>query len=256
LSNLQTIASGYDRTVHQRPRSEYFPFVHSPVEADPKSDLLSDIRSSQARLLRPLVEGPEQRYSAIDGFVFAEVLAVTGSRQIVSKIVGPAKQPSLLGAPQDFHPIPEDARVEVLDFAAIQEAAHRRDVRSFIAAVQGVNWGKRSVGELNETIEQALSLGAFVIAHQLAVEGAQQHGDNPLMKRLARILAPAKIVRADLPADPGVLQNHEWLKKHASEYREQWIAVENGKLLFSGDSITEVTTKLGGRKGVLVMRVP
>jgi hypothetical protein len=255
LSNLQTIASGYDRTAQQRPRSEYFSFVRSPVEVDPKADL-SAIRSSQARLWPPLVEGPEQRQFVVDTFVFAEVLAVTGSGQIVSKITGPAKQPSLLGAPQGLHPVPEDTRVEVLDFAVIQEAAHRRDVRSFIAAAQGVNWGKRSVGELNETIEHALSLGAFVIAHQLAVEGAQQHGDNPLVKRLARMLAPAKIVRADLPADPGVLQNHEWLKKHASEYREHWVALENGKLLFSGDSITELTSKLGGRKRVLVMRVP
>jgi hypothetical protein len=202
-----------------------------------------------------LVEGPPQRQFIFDTWVFAEVMAGTGSRQTAWELLGLTKQPSLLGAPQTLKPLSED-RIEILDFAVIQEAAHRRDLRSFIAATQGINWGKRSVDELSETIEHALSLGAFVIAHRLAVEGAEQHADNPLVNRLARMLAPAKIVRENLPADPTVLQNHEWLKKHASECRGRWIALENGKLLYSGDSITEITTKLDGRKGLLVMRVP
>jgi len=179
-----------------------------------------------------------------------------GSGQFPSNILSPSKKQSLLGAPQDPHPIPEDMRVEVLDLAAIREAAERRDLRSFIAAVHWVNWGMRSAGELEETIERALSLGAFVVAQQLAMEGAQQHRDDPSAKRLARMLAPAKILRTDLPADPGVLQNHEWLKKHASGYRGRWVALANGELLLSGDSIAELKTTLGGRSGVLLMRVP
>jgi hypothetical protein len=70
------------------------------------------------------------------------------------------------------------------------------------------------------------------------------------------MLAPAKVLRANLPPDPGVLQNHEWLKKHASEYRKRWVALENGNLLFSGDTVAEVGSKLPDRKGVLIMRIP
>jgi hypothetical protein len=271
LSDPQTGASSYDRTAQQLPRSEYIPSVHSPVEVGPKSGFLPVVQRLRnidgagvwevhllsvpgARWLSSLVqEREEERSFAV--LVFAGVLTA-GSGQFPSNILSPAKKPSLLGAPQDPYPIPEDMRVQVLDFAAIREAADRRDLRSFIAAVHGVNWGMRSAGELKDTIERALSLGAFVVAQQLAVEGARQHGDDASAKRLARMLAPARIVRTDLPADPGVLQNHEWLKKHASQYRGRWVALANGELLLSGDSIAELKTKLGGRSGVLLMRVP
>jgi hypothetical protein len=73
---------------------------------------------------------------------------------------------------------------------------------------------------------------------------------------LARILAPGKVLRANLPPDPGVLQNHHWLKRNASEYKKRWVALENGNLLLSGDSIAELKSKLSDRKGVLFVRIP
>ncbi len=148
------------------------------------------------------------------------------------------------------------AASEPVDFAALEWAAGRGDLNSFLAAVQVVNWENRSAAELVKATQYALSLGAFAVAQQLVQVGARLHGDDSVVKRLARILAPAKVLRTNLPPDPRVLQNHEWLKKHASEYRKRWVALENGNLLFSGDSIAELKSKVRDRKGVLFMRIP
>jgi hypothetical protein len=237
MKNLQTMTD-YDRTAQQLPPMRIFALL-----VPENSELLSSQRGSKARSWSPAEE--KQFIGAESMNAFEEFMS---GRHL-------ATLPSLLGAPQN-HPEPQDARVEVQDFAVIQEAARRRDVRSFVAATQVVNWGKRSADELEKTIADALSLGVFVVAQQLAAQGAQHHRDDPSVQRLARMLAPTKVVRADLPADPGVLQNREWLKKHASEYRKRWVALENGRLLSSGGSIIEVVAKLSGRKGVLLMRVP
>jgi hypothetical protein len=148
------------------------------------------------------------------------------------------------------------AGLEPRDFVALERAADRRDLHSFLAALQTVNWRERTAEELVKATRYALSLGAFAVAQRLAEVGERLHGEDPAIKRLARMLAPAKVLRANLPPDPRVLQDHEWLKKHASEYRKRWVALENGKLLVSGDSIADVRSKLGDRKGVLLMRIP
>jgi hypothetical protein len=150
----------------------------------------------------------------------------------------------------------DSAGSEPFDFVTLERAASRGDLRSFMQAVQVVNWRKRSAAELVKAIQSALSLRAFSVAQKLARTGEHLHGDDAVLKRLARMLAPAKVLGADLPPDPGVLQNHQWLKKHASEYRKRWVALQNGNLLFSGDSIADVRSKVGDRKGVLLMRIP
>jgi len=148
------------------------------------------------------------------------------------------------------------AASEPINFAAIEKAVDRRDLPSLLASVQAINWKKRSAAELVKVTQYALSLGALAAAQRLAQLGAREYGADPAVKRLARILAPAKVLRANLPPDPRVLRNYEWLKKNASEYRKRWVALQNGKLLSSGDSIGDVKSKVHDLEGVLLTRIP
>jgi hypothetical protein len=157
--------------------------------------------------------------------------------------------------PQETDWSRQQARIDFLDFAALERAARRQDLHSFVAAEQVVNWNKKPVGELAKAIQYSLSVGAFAVAQRLAEVGKRVHGDDPTIGRLARILAPAKVLTSVAP-DPGVRQNHEWLKKHARQYRKRWVALENGVLLFTGDSFSKLRSRLGDRKGVLLMRIP
>lgn len=173
-----------------------------------------------------------------------------------SQIYPTIQQPSLLGAAQEPSAQLQSVRMDLLDFSALETAAFRRDVRSFVAALQIVNWAKRSPGDFAKATQIALELGAFAVAQELAAAGAREYSNDATAKRLARILAPARVVRSDLPSDATVVGNREWLKKHAAAYRKRWVALQDGKLLYAGESLEEVKSKLSAIKGVLLMRVP
>ena len=246
-------------------RAQQVPPLHAGLDEWPNLALNVNALGGRTRSNEPScarqIEGEDKRHPALGAGSFLNAALSpnirTSNERPTSRVTEPITTcPGLLGSSQDPYPPVQAARIDLLDFAALETAAGRRDLRSFVAAEQIVNWRKRSATELAKAIQYALSLGAFAVAQQLAQVGAREHGDDPVVKRLARMLAPAKVLRANLPPDPRVLQNHEWLKKHASEYRKRWVALENGNLLFSGDSISEVRSKVGARKGVLFMRIP
>jgi hypothetical protein len=164
--------------------------------------------------------------------------------------------PSFLSSKQSPDPNRLVPEVHFSILASIDDAARRQDLRSFVAAVEAVDWNQQPAADIVNAVEHALSLGAFGLAGRLALEGARLHVNDANISRFANVLAPARILRADLPADPGIKLNREWLKKHAVTYRNHWVAIRNGELLDHADSIRELTSRLRDRKGVLLMRIP
>jgi hypothetical protein len=144
------------------------------------------------------------------------------------------------------------------NFTLMEEACKRQNLASFIAAANAVDWERRSADDFVQTVERALSLGGFDLARRLALKGFQKHGGNQSSRlgQLARILAPARVRRTNLPPDPAIELNRNWLKAHASEYRNRWIAIRMGKLLADGATIQELVFKVPDRKGALLMRIP
>lgn len=71
---------------------------------------------------------------------------------------------------------------------------------------------------------------------------------------MARVLAPPKLVEV-LPANPSMSKNRVWIRHHAGEYRGKWIALRNGKLLASGDTISEAKSGLATVDDVLLTRI-
>lgn len=164
--------------------------------------------------------------------------------------------PSLLSSKQTPDPNLIEPEVRFYTLALINDAARREDLLSFLAAADAVDWNRQPAADIITTVQHALSLGAFGLAGRLASEGAQLHANDAQISRLAHVLAPARVLRADLPADPGIKLNREWLRKHAAAYRHYWVAIENGELLSYAASIRELASKIQDRKGVLLMHIP
>ncbi len=70
---------------------------------------------------------------------------------------------------------------------------------------------------------------------------------NETLAKSARVLAPP-VVRGSGPATPGLADTIHWMKKHAAEYKGQWIAVRSGKLLATASSLPELIKTVGGLK--------
>jgi len=66
---------------------------------------------------------------------------------------------------------------------------------------------------------------------------------------------PPRVLRTDLPPQPDVLLDHEWIKAHSEEYRGRWIALRRGELVAAALTGSELRRKLGSAKGLFVTRL-
>jgi len=93
---------------------------------------------------------------------------------------------------------------------------------------------------------------AHLRARELAAEGHQCFPDDPELARYACVLAPPKVLRADLPPDPSGTLDILWLREHVDEYRGQWIALKDGQLVAHAPSVRELKEKLPSLKDLFL----
>jgi hypothetical protein len=142
------------------------------------------------------------------------------------------------------------------DLELLENAAGTGDISAFARAEQEIDWAGHPPEDLIHGIDLAIAIGAFVSARRMSERGAALHPHHEVVQRYARVLAPPIILRTDLPADPSVTANANWLKKHSSEYSGHWIALRNGELLNSADSFDRLIAKIPSKTGVLLTRIP
>ena len=139
--------------------------------------------------------------------------------------------------------------------ARLEAAAHASDEMAFLDARRAIDWSKRPAHDFTQAVRWALEAGAYRAATLLATEGAERFPRHAELAKMARILAPPRVIRSDLPPDPSVADNMNWLRAHRDEYRGQWVALRAGALLGTGDSFGELADRIADIKGVLITMV-
>jgi hypothetical protein len=120
----------------------------------------------------------------------------------------------------------------------------------------------RPESRVNETgtqfvvaIRDALAHDQPVLARTLSQQGHRLYPQDERLGHLATILAPPKVVCAELPTNPDVGANMAWIKAHRAEYAGQWVAVATGDLKGVAPSLHELKATIGDLRGMLVTRV-
>lgn len=127
----------------------------------------------------------------------------------------------------------------------LEAAVQANDHRAFLAQIEGVDWSAHTPGDLLRTIQLALSLNLVWPARDLAVLGLHLFpGDEPL-RRAARVFEPptVRMSRNDTPPK-GTKESWDWLRDHAREYHQQWVAVNNGQFLGAAATLDELRTTM------------
>lgn len=137
----------------------------------------------------------------------------------------------------------------------LKTAADLGDEALFLEVAEGIDWTQRSAAEFTRAVHLALAAGAHLFARKLARRGAEQYPDHEELQKLARILAPARVMTIDLPPDKSVRENQIWLREHADEYKGQWVALRDGDLLGAAPTADEVWERLESRENVLLTKV-
>ena len=138
----------------------------------------------------------------------------------------------------------------VSGMSALEQAAVIGDRDTFVGLVQEYEW--TSVREFDRAIQLALEVGAPAAAKYLFREETRRHPSSPAIARYAPLFDPKRAVR--LPSNPTLRANRQWLNAHRQEYRGQWIALRNGKLLANAPTLTDLEQKIGRTAGALVTR--
>lgn len=139
--------------------------------------------------------------------------------------------------------------------ARLEIAADMGDETAFVQAAGEIDWSQRPAADFARAVRLALAAGAHLLARRLAAQGARLYPDHSELQKMARLLAPPRIVRADLPPAPSIQENHAWLQAHANECRGQWVALRDGQLLAVGSTARELKAQLKSIEGVLLARV-
>jgi hypothetical protein len=139
----------------------------------------------------------------------------------------------------------------------LQMAADNGDETTFIRIYQEIEWEQRSAEDILMTIDLALTVGAYLAARKLAMEGIQKFPNHAELKKMSTLLAPPEVTVSNRKPDPGIRVNRDWLKNNRAKYIGSWVALKNGELLNSANSVDELIAEIGEikNKNILVTKV-
>ena len=137
------------------------------------------------------------------------------------------------------------------DFVLLETAAQDRNERAFLRALRTMTWLNKSAHDFVYGVQLALQSGAHLAARQIASEGLSYYPENSDIQRYVHGLAPAQVISRNLPSNPTLRANREWLHTHSQEYRGRWVAIRNGELLGTANSLSELTKQVTDRTNIL-----
>ena len=139
--------------------------------------------------------------------------------------------------------------------AMLEITAETGDETAFVQAASEIDWSQRPATDFARAVRSALAAGAHLLARKLADYGHRLYPPYEELAKMAHILAPPRAMRANLPPDPSVRANLEWMRTHAVEYRGQWVALKDGVLLATAPTARELKDKLPTTDGLFLTRV-
>ena len=148
--------------------------------------------------------------------------------------------------------------VDDLPDVAMQQlaaAADQGNESMFLTAKQTIDWSRRPAADFARAIRWALAAGAYLAARNLATQGAEQYPEHQELQKFAYLLAPPKVIQRDLPPDPSIRADRDWLIAHSHEYRGRWVALRRGELLASAASFNDLADQVEVKPGILFTKV-
>ncbi len=140
----------------------------------------------------------------------------------------------------------------------LRQAAADGMQTEFIEAIVNIDHWQYPL-HIKEAIELALKMGCYGTATKLANDGVKLYPEDNQLQKLARVLAPPKVVKTGVPPNKGLGASMKWLKAYGDEYRGQWVVIDNGELLAHSSirsELTEILENLSTRDGIVVTKVP
>ncbi len=104
----------------------------------------------------------------------------------------------------------------------------------------------KSASEYLALIRSRLDQGEVLEARRLAGEAASVYPGDHDVTRINKILAPALVTRTPT-LDADRTKEFDWLRQHADDFLGKWIAVLDGTLIASAETLRELLSAVEKR---------
>ena len=104
-------------------------------------------------------------------------------------------------------------------------------------------------------IQTALENSDRETAQQLSNQAVKHYPKHEELLKYAHILAPPKVTVDKHPSNRDTEVNQNWVQQNRIQYRGQWVALRNGQLLTSANSIHELIEQLSDKQGVFLTAI-
>jgi hypothetical protein len=91
----------------------------------------------------------------------------------------------------------------------------------------------------------ALSLDLVPLARELVQQGSRVFPDDTRLQQVTAVLAPPVAIETRPAQGLSLDASQTWLKEHASQYKGQWIAVQEGTLLGAAPTLKDLYVQIG-----------
>lgn len=161
-------------------------------------------------------------------------------------------EPTDLGTFRVLHNKTQDQKDPLI---SLRVAAEVGDEGLFVTVMQRLNWVQLSAIDFLDTIRLALKVGAHLAARDLATFGAQHYPYSHVLQKMSNLLGPPQVVKTNLPPVSSLKANREWMQAHADEYRGQWVALREGKLVANAPMARGLKDQVEDLEGLLITKV-
>ncbi|HDQ71280.1 MAG TPA: hypothetical protein ENN19_04180 [Chloroflexi bacterium] len=131
------------------------------------------------------------------------------------------------------------------EIALLEAYADLGDYRAFGELAERIDWAVHSPDDLTAALDMALGMEMSRLAMKLAQIGGRLFPDNERVQQAAQVLAPPVTQVTRLPSGRGLEQSRLWFRQHASEYKGQWVAVREGRLLGAAHAFDAIASLIG-----------
>jgi hypothetical protein len=147
---------------------------------------------------------------------------------------------------------------------ALSEAVARTTIPHLSESIAAWNDLLVSIGELLHQPEKAPLIKLRRLLAEERISEARELSrrllemtSDPLVEHYARVLERAKVVESSSTDHERIDKNHAWLanKTNAQQYRGKWIALDNGEVVASAETPSELLEEVGKDSGYLITQI-
>lgn len=196
--------------------------------------------------LKPKVNGAKARLfgrHALNSTSLSSISSGRGHTDRQERTSNPLVDTSLLQLESDATTLLPDA--SSIELTWLQTALDGQPTWLASTILENINWSARQPVEIALGVRLALALQDPLLGRAIATQGHNLYPSDTELTKLHRVLAPPITTTLKATTRPDTRSNLNWLTNNREAYHGQWVALDDGRLLATADSIDNLIAQVG-----------